>query len=408
MESESVLYAQQLLTAVFIILLVGALGSKIAHKLNLPDVAVFILLGILFGSSGLGLIQIKSDATLNQLVLLFGASFILFHGGTITSLHVLKKVWKTITLLSTLGVVITALVVALSATYIFHIPFLIALLLGAILASTDPAALVPIFQKFPIRQKVAQTVITESAFTDATGAILTTVVFGLIISATEINGLQVGWEFIRLAFGGILIGGIFGIVCAFLISTKGGLKDFAPMVIVITVLGTYLVSEWYHASGFMGVFVAGLMVGNAYLFKMEILQEDMHKTHHFIDAISLKVRILIFILLGSQVDLHLLTQYGLQGILIAFIFMFVARPLTVLFSLLPDRSAKWNTREILFFFWTRETGVIAAALVGIVTSANIPYGELLSATTFVIILGTIVLQASTTPWLAKKLGLLEK
>jgi cell volume regulation protein A len=78
----------------------------------------------------------------------------------------------TITLLVTLGDVLTAFIVAFAATWIFHIPFFAALLLGSILASTDPAALVPIFQKFPIRRKVAQTVMTESAFTDATRAIM--------------------------------------------------------------------------------------------------------------------------------------------------------------------------------------------------------------------------------------------
>ncbi|MGZ4032584.1 MAG: cation:proton antiporter domain-containing protein, partial [Tumebacillaceae bacterium] len=89
------------------------------------------------------------------------------------------------------------------------------------------------------------------------------------------------------------------------------------------------------------------------------------------------------------------------------IFMLIARPITVLACLLPDRKAKWKRNEVLFFFWTRETGVIAAALAGIVSSSSVTEGELISAIVFVAILMTLVVQASATPAVAKRLKLLE-
>ncbi|MGZ4135262.1 MAG: cation:proton antiporter [Tumebacillaceae bacterium] len=409
MHSHSVVLAQETLTALLWVLFIGTLGGKLAEKLRVPDVVIFILIGILLGPSVIGVVDIKADSGLNQIVLLFGASFILFHGGTITQFGVLKKVWRTITYLSTIGVLLTALVVAIAAMYIFDLPFTVALLLGAILASTDPAALVPIFQRFPVRQKVAQTVITESAFTDATGAIVTTVVFGILTSSSDIHWGHIGLQFLQLAIGGMIVGAVIGLIAAFLISENDRdlLREFTPMVVVLVVLGAYLVAEWIGASGFMSVFTAGLIVGNARSFKLTILEDQIQAAHQFIDAIGLKLRMLIFILLGTQVDFNVLKEYGLQGLAVILIFMLIARPITVLACLLPDRKAKWKRNEVLFFFWTRETGVIAAALAGIVSSSSVAEGELISAIVFVAILMTLVVQASTTPAVAKRLKLLE-
>lgn len=410
MESKTVLLAQHYLTVFLIIFLLGTIAGKIARRFGLPEVAIYILFGMLFGPSGLHFFKIEADSTVNQLILLFGASFIIFHGGTVTSLKVLKQVWRTVTLLATTGVLITAFIVAAAASWVFHIPFLVALLLGAIIASTDPAALVPIFQRFPIRHKVAQTVISESAFTDATGAIMTTVVFSLVTSNKAINPFHIGLDFLHLAFGGILVGAIVGFIAAFLISEndRGLLREFTPMVVILTVLSAYLGAEYIEASGFMSVFVAGLVIGNASSFRLTILPEQEHAMHQFIDPIGLKLGMSIFILLGSQVDFAVLRQYGLLALVVVAVFMFIARPVTVLTSLVPDRQARWKREEIAFFFWTRETGVIPAALVGMLASSGITEIKLLSAITFVAILVTLVIQTSTTPLLAGKLNLLEK
>jgi cell volume regulation protein A len=286
---------------------------------------------------------------------------------------------------------------------------LVALLLGSILASTDPAALVPIFQKFPIRRKVAQTVITESAFTDATGAIMSTVVFGLLITSEKTGMFFIGLQFLQLALGGIVVGILVGFIATFLISEneRGLLREFTPMVVILAVLGAYLLAEQIHVSGFMSVFVAGLMLGNAKSLRLTVLPKEELAAHQFMDAVSLKLRTLVFILLGTQVDFSTLKQYGLSGLVVIAIFIFVARPITVLASLLPDSKAKWTQPEVLFFFWTRETGIIAAAFAGIVASSDLIEGKLVSSIVFLAILVTLLLQASTTPFVARKLKLME-
>ncbi|MCL6445433.1 MAG: cation:proton antiporter, partial [Alicyclobacillus sp.] len=315
MSSSAVETAQALFMTLLLIFVLGSILSKVAEKTRIPDVVLYLIVGMAVGQSGLGLVHIGINTVLNQVILLFGASFILFHGGTVTRFTVLKNVWRSIALLSTLGVVVTAFVVGVATHWIVGVPFSIALLLGALLASTDPAALVPIFQRLPIRRRVAQMVISESAFTDATGAILTTLVFTAITAGSNISVSSTVLNFIRLAFGGILVGAVVGLIATFLISEhdKAIFREYTSMIVVISVLAGYAVAEWVGASGFMSAFVAGLMVGNSNTLGLPIRKVEEEALHTFMDTISLKLRMLIFVLLGSQVNFSVLLRYALPS-----------------------------------------------------------------------------------------------
>src|SRR4030081_1410888 len=179
--SASIEIAKHTLLSCGLILAIGTLASLLAQKIRIPDVAVFLVTGIAIGPQALGLVHIAADSALNQVILLFGASYILFDGGASLRLSVLKQVWITIVVIATVGVVITAAITGIAAHYILGVPLIVALLLGATLASTDPATLVPIFRHIHIRDRVAQTVMSESAFNDAMGAIIT---FGILAAAT--------------------------------------------------------------------------------------------------------------------------------------------------------------------------------------------------------------------------------
>jgi cell volume regulation protein A len=120
------------------------------------------------------------------------------------------------------------------------------------------------------------------------------------------------------------------------------------------------------------------------------------------------MRMFIFILLGTQVDFELMNKYLAGGIAVVLVFMFIARPVTVFLCALPDRRVRWSLKELLFMSWTRETGVIPGALAGLLLGMQAPGAKIIASVTFIAILMTILLQATTTRWLARKLDLLEE
>jgi len=183
---SSIEIAKHTLVSGGIVLGIGTITGLFAQKIRVPDVAVFLIVGMLVGPAALGLVNIKADSALNQIILLFGASYILFDGGASLRLEVLKQVWITILVIATVGVVITAAITSTAAHYILGLPWIAAMLLGAALASTDPATLVPIFRQVHIRDRVAQTVMSESAFNDATGAVVTFGVLAVAMGTGEI------------------------------------------------------------------------------------------------------------------------------------------------------------------------------------------------------------------------------
>jgi potassium/hydrogen antiporter len=408
--SASIEIAKHTLLSGGLILAIGIVTGLLAQKIKIPDVAVFLIVGMAIGPEALGLINIKADSALNQIILLFGASYILFDGGASLRFNVLKQVWITIVVLATVGVVITGAITGLAAYYILGVPLIVALLLGATLASTDPATLVPIFRQVNIRDRVAQTVVSESAFNDATGAIMTFGVLAMAMGTGEFSLMSSLLDLLKQSIIGIVAGAVLGYVAALLIAHErwAFLAEYAPVVTLAAVIGAYFAADGLQASGFMAVFVFGIVLGNkdALGFKMEA--GEVQKLEEYVATTAFITRLFIFILLGAQVDFALMGQYLVGGIIVVTIFMLVARPVTVFLCAPPDRRARWSFNEILFMCWTRETGVIPAALAGLLLGMKAPGAQMITSITFIAILMTILIQAPTTKWLGRKLGLLEE
>lgn len=142
--SPAIEIAKNTLFSAGLILAVGTITGFVARKIKVPDIALFLIVGMAISPAVLGLINVKADSALYQIILLFAASYILFDGDASLRFDVLKKVWITIVVLATVGVLITAAVTALAAQVVLDVPWIVALLLGATIASTDPATLVPI------------------------------------------------------------------------------------------------------------------------------------------------------------------------------------------------------------------------------------------------------------------------
>jgi cell volume regulation protein A len=180
------------------------------------------------------------------------------------------------------------------------------------------------------------------------------------------------------------------------------------VVTLVAVIGAYFAADGLQASGFMAVFVFGIMIGNKESFGFKMLPGEAQQLDDYVMTTAFIMRLFIFILLGSQVDFHLMSQYWLGGVIVVAVLMLVARPLTVFLCALPDRRAKWTFNEMLFMCWTRETGVIPAALAGLLLGMKAPGASVIASVTFIAILMTILIQAPTTKWLGRKLGLLEE
>lgn len=409
MESAAIHSAKQILLVIGIILGAGSFSGILASKLKVPDVVVFLLIGIGLGPEMAGLINVKADTAFNQLILIFGSCYILFDGGASLRLKVLKEVWITIVVIATIGVVITVAIVGFAATQILGMSLMTALLFGAVIASTDPATLVPVFKQVRIRDRVAQTVMSESAFNDAMGAIVTFALLGIIMgTGGEFSFGKASFDLVSNALIGVVVGGVLGYAAAFLIAHEkfSFLLEYAPLVTLMAVAGAYMSAENFHASGFMAVFVFGIMLGNKDAFGFEMEHQEEEKLEDFILTTSLIMRMFIFILLGSQVDFAMMGKYLWSGIALVAVLMLIARPATVFLCALPDRRAKWSLNEMLFMCWTRETGVIPGALAGILVGMKVPGADVIASITFITILMTIIIQATTTRWLAGKLGLL--
>jgi potassium/hydrogen antiporter len=293
---------------------------------------------------------------------------------------------------------------------VFGLAPVLALLLGACMASTDPAALVPIFRQIRISERVAQTVISESAFNDAMAAILT---FSVLTVATGSGHFSPGGAFLDLikqAAIGIAAGLAFGYLAALLIAHErwAMLAEYAPVVTLVAVIGAYFAASGLQASGFMAVFVFGIVLGNKEQLGFRMEDGEARTLNEFVLTTAFIMRLFIFILLGTQLDFAQMARHWEGGVAIALILMFVARPITVFVCALPDRRARWTFAELLFMCWTRETGVIPAALAGLLLGSKAPEAPLIASVTFVTILMTILIQAPTTQWLGDRLGLITK
>lgn len=406
--SASLELAKHVLLMFGIILAVGTFSGFIARLLRIPDVVVFLLIGMLLGPSVLGWVNIKADSSINQFVLIFGSSYILFDGGASIKLKVLKEVWITLLVIATIGVLITAVITGVAAYCFLGLAPVVALLLGAVIASTDPATLVPVFKQIRIKERVAQTVMSESAFNDAMGAILTFAVLSVAMGAGEFSMSHALLDLLKQSLLGIIIGASLGYLAAIFISHEkfGFLAEFAPVVTLMAVIGAYMSADGLQSSGFMAVFVFGIMLGNQESLGFKLTQSENHLLENYVMTTAFIMRMFIFLLLGTQVDFALMNQYLWSGVAVVVVFMLVARPVTVFLCALPDRRAKWSFKEMLFMCWTRETGVIPGALAGMLVGMQAPGADIIASVTFIAILMTILIQATTTKWLAKKLGLL--
>jgi potassium/hydrogen antiporter len=391
------------------VLLAAGLGARVlADLLRLPEIVLLLALGALLGPSVLDVIDVPLDSLGAQVLFTFGVSSILFYGGLSLSIGVLRGVGLTLALLALPGVLLTALLTGAVAALAFGLSFEQGLLIGAVLSPTDPAILIPLFIGSRVRLRLAQTVIAESAFNDTTGAVLTLAVAGSLLSGEGGLGGPAGEFLGELALSTVVGCGAGVLLSATISSHRAGiLRDSAPIAVLAVVAISYVSLDFAGGSGYLGAFLAGLIVGN-----MELLGLAMHSHHEEELKIASRnlaevVTIFVFLVVGARLPFDTLADHWAPSLAVVAVLLLLARPLTVLVCALPDRRAAWSRGELAFLCWTRETGVVPAALVGVLAGLGVPDVDLLAGVVALAIVATLLLQAIPAAWLARRLGVIE-
>lgn len=406
--------AEHVLLTSGLVLAIALLALPIAQVLRLPSMVILVLLGVLAGPSVLDLVEVPIESLGAELLFTIGVALILFHGGMGISLRVISRTVVGLLLLAVPGVAITAGVVAAAVVLAFGAPWEIALLAGAVLAATDPAILVPLFDRLGLRPRVAQTVIAESALNDPMAAIATVTLAGVVAAGGAVGGgLDIArgplLELVQAIGIGAVFGLVGGVLIALLLSSRrlGVLRESAAATLLAIIAIAYVQSEVLGGSPYLAAFIAGLVVGNKDLFRVDHdhAQEEALETYttQTVDIVVLA----IFVVLGLNLDAGLLWDNLWAGLAVMAVFILVARPLTVGLSLGLDRRAGWTLREAGFIVWCRETGVVPVALAGTLLADDVPGAELVATLVTFAVVTTLLLQATTAGWLAGRLGLLD-
>jgi potassium/hydrogen antiporter len=401
--------ARDVIETLAILLAAGLVAEVVAGLLRVPRMVVLLAAGALLGPDVAGVLELPLDSAAVQILLTLGVSLILFYGGLGLAFSVLRPVALGLGLLAVPGVVLTAVVTGVLAALAFDVPMEAGLLLGAVLAPTDPAILIPLFERLRVRAKVAQTVIAESALNDVTGAVLALTLATFVIEGGGSLASPFG-EFLLDLIVSTAIGAVFGVALAIAISTRrlGIWRESPTIAVLLVVAAGYFTIDYAGGSGYLGAFLAGLIVSN-----MDELGLGMHphrdaEMRIFTEAAVNIIVIFVFITLGANLPFDAMADEAVPAVITLAALILVARPLTVLVCLLPDRRGRWRRDELVFLSWTRETGVVPAALVGLLVAEGVQYEAELATVVALAIVVTLALQSTTKAWLARRLGLMDE
>lgn len=400
--------ARDVIEVVAIVLAAGLASDVIASLLRLPRMVVLLAAGALLGPHVLDSVDLPLDSVGVQLLFTLGVSLILFYGGLGLSIAVLRPVALGLILLAVPGVVLSALVTGAAAALAFDVPFEVGFLIGAVLAPTDPAILVPLFERMRIRPKVVQTVIAESALNDPTGAVLALAIAAYVLEGGGSFAGPLDDFLVDLAVSTVL-GVAFGVVLALAIShLRIGLwRDSGPIAVLLVIAGGFFTIDSAGGSGYLGAFIAGLIVGNMDRLKLGMATERERELRFFAAFAADVMVIFIFVALGANLPFDRMADHVLPALAVLAGLILVARPLTVVAALWADRPGRWERNEIAFVAWTRETGVVPAAVAGVLVAQGVPNQDELLTVVGLAVIVTLIVQATTKGWLAKRLGLAE-
>ena len=378
----------------------GVLAASIAVALGaartgLPVLVAFLGLGMLLGSDGPGGIQFD-DAKLTREVGTVGLGLILYEGGLQTSWRRLREVAAPAALLSTVGVVVSTLVTGAAAYWLFDVSWLEAFLLGAVVASTDAAAVFSTLRFTYIRRRLARTLEAESGGNDPMAIALT---LGLIawIEHPHTYGMDDLLLLVLRQLGlGLVIGVALGALASWAFARfPESIGAFAPVASVAAAALSFGAADAIGGSGFLAVYLVGLAVGSTpSRYRRELAA--------FHAGVAFIAQVVLFVLLGLLVFPHDLPHVALPGLGLAFLLMLVARPAAVWAS---TAASSFSNRDRVLLGWAGLRGAVPIVLATFVLTSDDRHRETIFNAVFFVVIVSALVQGTTLEWVAERLRL---
>ncbi len=382
------------LFATSFLLVLSVISSRISGVLGLPALLMFLGIGMISGSDGPGGI-VFTNYSLTFAVGSVTLAFILFDGGFRTSWSNVRPVLGVGISLSSFGVIVTAASTAVFCHFVLELSWLTGILLGTIVSSTDAAAVFSVLrsQNIGLKGKVQQILEFEAGSNDPVSIFFTIAALSYAINP-QIEWFSFVVLFLKQAGFGLLLGGCGGFIIRWIINNLRleyeGLYSVLMVGFVVLLFST---TSHLGGSGFLSVYVAGIILGNSKLIhKGSILR--------FYDGIAWISQITLFLILGLLVFPSRLASVWKEGLLLALFLSFIARPLCILVSI-PTRQ--FNFKERFFISWVGLRGAAPIVLATLPWSAHFPQAEYLFHLVFFVVLFSILFQGISIPWVAKHL-----
>jgi cell volume regulation protein A len=379
----------QVLAVGALVLLVAVVAVRVATRIGMPSLLLYLGLGVLIGGDVLGVTF--DNAELTQTLSYAALILILTEGGISTNWQQIKPAVPAAAVLSTIGVGVSVGVIAVATRWVLDVDWATAILMGAIVSSTDAAAVFSVLRSLPLPKRLTGLLEAESGFNDAPVVIL---VATFAHQGTHIWYRVVGEIVLELAIGaaiGLAIGKIGSWGLRHIALPASGLYPIA--VITLSVLA-YATGALAHGSGFLSCYLAALILGNSAL---------PHKaaTRGFAEGVGWIAQIGLFVLLGLLVTPHELGNAIVPALLIGTVLLLLARPLSVVVSTSPFK-VPW--REQVILSWAGLRGAVPIVLATIPIVEGVPEAERLFNVTFVLVIVFTIVQGPTLPWIARKVG----
>jgi potassium/hydrogen antiporter len=388
-------YSDHLVLFASLLVVVSIVASAVSARLGAPLLLVFLLLGMLAGEDGPGGFRFD-DVHTSQLVGSIALAIIIFDGGLRTRKEVFRvALWPAVSL-ATLGVLVTALVVAACVTWLLGLHWLQGLLIGAIVGSTDAAAVFSLLQTsgIQLKERVASTLEIESASNDPMVIFMTMVLISVLAAGETTLSPAVVLEFLKQFGIGIVTGWLGGRLLGGLINRLNLVTALYPLLAAAGGVFVFAAAAMIGGSGFLAIYVAGVVLGNRPLQAAQ----NILRVH---DGLAWLSQITMFLVLGLLITPHELLPIAREGLLIALTLTLIARPLAVFTALLPFHFP-WRDR--LFVSWVGLRGAVPIILAIFPLTAGLEGGTLYFNIAFFVVLISLLVQGWTIAPAARLLG----